>query len=348
MKILHILSTNRFSGAENVVCQIASLFKNSSYEIIYASPDGPIRDALKERGVRFYPLSSLNRTEIKKAVKDLTPDIIHAHDMRASYVVGSTFPKLPIVSHIHNNGTDAHRINLKTIGFLYACRNIKHIFWVSKSSARDFFFRPLVKDKSSILPNIIDINALKLKASEEYPCETYDIVFLGRLAYPKNPMRFVELIKLVKAQIPDVTAVLIGDGNQRKETEELVLKYNLEHNISFLGYKKNPIIYLKNAKALVMTSFWEGTPMSSLEALALGIPVISTPVDGLKDIVENNFNGYLSQSNATLSAKLIQILEDEDFFIRLSQGASQTAITINNKERYRDSLIHIYNSIVKI
>ena len=87
MKILHILASNSFSGAENVVCQIVGMFSDDpSIEMIYCSPDGPIRGELDERGVRFAPISALNLKELRRVIREQRPDLIHAHDMRATFV----------------------------------------------------------------------------------------------------------------------------------------------------------------------------------------------------------------------------------------------------------------------
>ena len=71
MKVLHLLPTNRFSGAENVACQIIGLFSgNPDYEMAYCSPKGPIREEVEGRDIRFIGLESFSRKQIKKAIVD--------------------------------------------------------------------------------------------------------------------------------------------------------------------------------------------------------------------------------------------------------------------------------------
>ena len=85
MKVLHVLSTNKYSGAENVVCQIIKMFPNE--EMVYCSPDGDISSQLKDFNVKFLPINKLSYNELKKVVQDFNPDVIHAHDLRACMVV---------------------------------------------------------------------------------------------------------------------------------------------------------------------------------------------------------------------------------------------------------------------
>ena len=347
MKIVHLLTTSHFSGAENVVSQIIGLFADSDCEMIYCSPDGQINEALRERNISFYPISDFTSEAVSKAFEKIKPDIIHAHDMRASYMAAKVCGRIPVISHIHNNGFDARKLSKKTLGFLWASRKINHIFWVSKSAASDFFFNKFVSAKSSVLPNIIDLVKLRSRAAEAKESDTYDVVFLGRMQYPKNPMRFVDIINILKSKYPSVKAAIIGQGDQRELTEQKIKDYKLEDNVHLLGFLSNPMEILRKAKALVMTSFWEGTPMCSLEALGLGTPVVSTPVDGLKDIIVNEDNGYLSDSDEELANQLYKILTNKDYYSKLSDAAIKTAERINDKSHYREAIIKEYNNALK-
>ena len=92
-------------------------------------------------------------------------------------------------------------INLKTLLFDFCSRNINQIIWVSDSSYNDYIFKKHVCDKSIILYNVIDKEQI-LNKSEMFDCKAnYDLIFLGRLAYPKNPERLIEIINLVKKHI---------------------------------------------------------------------------------------------------------------------------------------------------
>ena len=103
MKILHLLKSDKFSGAENVVCQIISMFDlNKDVEFVYCSRDGLIKEALLERNIRFNLMKSFSISEIKRVIKEEKPDIIHAHDMAASFYGAICCGNIPLISHIHN------------------------------------------------------------------------------------------------------------------------------------------------------------------------------------------------------------------------------------------------------
>lgn len=164
MKILHLLQSPFFSGAENVVCQIISAFQDdSNYEMVYCSPKGPIESVLKERGIKYEPIESLNISEIKRVIKKIQPDYIHAHDMNASFKASLTSSQAKLISHIHNNNIENRGISLKSLAFLLPAWKASHIYYVSRSSYKDYFFHKLFERKSSVLYNVLNIDELNEK-----------------------------------------------------------------------------------------------------------------------------------------------------------------------------------------
>ena len=343
MKVLHVLASNKFSGAENVVCQIMNMFANEAdIQMAYCSPDGPIADALKERGLSFISLTKLSKKELKKAVKAYAPDVIHAHDMRASYVVYRAVKKIPYISHIHNNAFDSRGFSLKSLAYLLAGRKAKHIFWVSESSLKGYAYHKKYAKKSSVLYNVIDVDALYKKAELDENTYDYDIAYIGRLTHPKNPQRLMQVLRLVKEKIPKVKMAVVGSGDLEEETKTLASEYNLLENVRFFGFMQNPLKILKESKVMIMTSRWEGTPMCALEAMALGVPIVSTPVDGLKDLIANEENGYLCESNEALAGSIIKIIKDKELQKRFSTVQKEKSLQINDVEKYKKEIEKAY------
>jgi len=343
LKILHLLNSSQFSGAENMVCQIIHMMEvHPEYEMAYCSRDGQIRQALKERGIKFIPVQNLSSQEIRRVIREYAPDIIHAHDMRASYAAAMACGKLPFVSHIHNNSFASRKISVKAIAYILAARKAKHIFWVSESAFRGYCFQRLVKRKSTVLYNIIDVPALYERMREDSNAYSYDIVFLGRITFPKDPQRLIRVLAQVVQKKPDVRAAVIGSGELEEETIALCHKLRLEENVFFLGFQRNPLKILHDAKLMIMTSRWEGLPMCALEALALGVPVVSTPTDGLKELIEDGKNGFLSEEDTILAERIIQVLIDEELQKGLSSSARENALQFNDTEVYCQELLRAY------
>lgn len=342
MKVLHILQSPTFSGAENVACQIIKMFDNSGYEMSYCSPDGSVKEAVEGMGIKYVCLSKFSSTAIRDIINFYNPDIIHAHDMRASYLTSLVCKRIPLISHIHNNNFNSRGFSIKSIAYLYAAIKAKQILWVSKSSFNGYYFHKILKGKSTILYNVINLDNLNKKCEESKDIYNFDVVFLGRLTYQKNPLRLIDIFKIALSK-KHLKIGIIGDGDLMDETKRKVTDLGLNDNITFTGYCKNPMRMISNAKVMVMSSLWEGTPMCALEALGLGTPIVSTPVDGLKDIVQNNFNGFLSNSNEELADYICKITSDNNFYKELSANSKATSAKINNITSYRDVLSRIYH-----
>ena len=345
MTILHVLYSNRFSGAENVVCQIIEMFRDSpDVRLVYCSPDGQIREALEERGVEFAPISELSRAELRRVIAEVRPDVVHAHDMRASFVSALACKKIPLISHIHNNAFDSRGLSPKSLAFLYAAKKAKHIFWVSESAMSGYAFKKSVAKKSDVLCNIISIDALYKKMKSDEQEYSYDLAYVGRLTYPKNPQRLMAVAAKLRELKSDVKIAVVGNGDLEEETHALCREYGLEANVDFLGFRSNPLKILYSSSAMVMVSRWEGTPMCALEAMALGVPIVSTPVDGLKVLIDEGENGYLSDDDSELAEKLFSIINDPSLRARMSEYTLNKARVINDVDTYRTRLLEQYKN----
>lgn len=344
IKVLHLLASNKYSGAENVVCQIID-FLSQECEMVYCSPDGDIKNQLASRGVNYIPLKKLSQAEVKRAVKEFKPDIIHTHDIKASLFASlAVGGKVPIVAHIH--GSDAptmSRITPKSVLFRFASRKIKHIFWVSNSCFSVYRFKGVVASKSSVLYNILSLDDLNKKA-ECGGAEQYDIVYLGRLEPVKNPLRMLEIMKMAQQENSEIKCAVMGDGSLMNDCKQFIDENNLGQNIKMLGFVENPQAVLKNAKVLILSSISEGTPMCALEALGLGVPIVSTPTDGMLDLISNGKNGYLYETNEEAAACINKIFTD---YNHISQNCIDFAKDYNDKEAYKANILKVYNEILK-
>ena len=343
MRILHVLLSNQFSGAENVVCQIIDLFSgDKSYEMAYCSPDGQIRNALDERNIKFFPVSRGSLSELRRVIKEYAPDVIHAHDMGASFLAALVCGKKRLISHVHNNNFNSRKLSLKSLLYFYAAKKSEHIFWVSRSSFEGYYFSSRLKGKSSVLYNVINVERLFQKSEKDKNVYDYDVIYLGRLTDPKNPERLIHVCNRIVRLYPTVKIAIVGDGDLGEQTRSLCNELGLDHNVTFLGFVSNPSKILKDARVMIMTSRWEGTPMCALESLALGTPIVSTPVDGLRDIVFDGENGYLSDDDDVIAKKIVEIIENDSLYSSLSSCARDKALNYNDLALYKARIDEVY------
>lgn len=173
-----------------------------------------------------------------------------------------------------------------SLAYCIAARRAKHIFWVSEAAYNGFRYKKICSSKSSVLYNVINIEELNNSIKIDPEKYQYDLIFLGRLTYAKNPQRVLEVTKILKNQKDDIKVAMVGAGELENELKNFVKDNQLEKNVDFWGFRKNPYKILKNSQVMIMTSRWEGLGMCALEAMALGVPVVSTPTGGLCEIIE--------------------------------------------------------------
>lgn len=343
MKVLYLLQSTHFSGAENVVCQIISMLKNKSdIEMIYCSPDGQIREALNERDIQFEPIKELSVKEVKRIIKKCNPDIIHAHDRSACITAAIASKNIPVVAHIHVNNNSGVVSLLKNVVFTWFSKKYRHIFWVSDSAYDEFQFKGIIKKKSSVLYNVIDMKTLSKKTDSDTAEYDYNIVYVGRLSYQKNPERLMKVLHSVIQKKDDVKIAIVGNGEYKQFVVDYIRDNDLDKNIDYLGYLNNPLKIIRSSKVLVMTSRFEGTPMVALEAQCLGVPIVSTPVDGMKKIVQNGNNGYLTDADDEIVSHLIEIVANENKHRTLSENSLRQATYYNDMDRYCAAITKAY------
>lgn len=343
MRVLHVLNTNRFSGAENVVCQIIDMFKgDSNIDMAYASPDGKICDALLERDITFFPMSKLCHSELNRIVNEYKPDVIHGHDIRGAYQASRFSRKAKIIHTIHGNDRRMRKVSVKSMLYYWAATKAAHIFWVSKTCLEQYKFYDLIKDKSSLLCNVVNADAVAKKSASDSNNYEYNVVYIGRITDQKNPQRLMKVLKLAIGKKSSINAAIVGTGDLETETKEIAKKYKIEDHVHFLGFQSNPLKILASSKVMIMTSDWEGTPMVALEAMSLGVPIVTTPTDGLAELITDGYNGILSDNDDELAQGIISILEDNSLHKRLSSNQIARSKEINDIEKYKRKIRESY------
>lgn len=341
MRVLHVLSTNRMSGAENVAADICMMF-DGEIEMAYCSPRGSIENDLNDRKVKYLPIEKLTYFELKKVVKQYKPHVIHAHDVRASILAALFSKSSKIISHIHGNSYEMRKISLKSIIFSIFSIFFDKVLVVSESCYNDYIFKRAISSKYLYLRNIIYPKRIELL--KEYDKNRYDVdfVYIGRIAYPKNPRRVAAVASMVLEKIPEIKFGVIGDGDLKHEMVDVFKSANLLDRVEFYGWLKYPYKALENSKCILMCSLYEGLPISVIEALALGVPVLSTPVDGLVSIIRNRHNGLLADNDQELVNFAIELMTNGKIYSNMSKNCKESFYEINNVSTYKQQLINIY------
>ena len=345
MRIVHLLNTNSFSGAENVAIQIIEN-SDEQNEAYYCSPQGKIEEILKKRGVRYLPVKKLCVKEIRRIIGEIKPDVIHAHDFRAGLLaILASKKRVPVVSHLHNNCPWLKKIGVKSLLFRYIAANCSVLLTVSKSVMDEFVFGKRFADKTVVIGNPIDVKMIRNNIDPNGPSE-YDLVFCGRLTEQKNPGLFLEIVKRLSSSFPHLKAIMLGDGELRAEVNETIGRLGLENTVTIAGFVDDPVSYMARSRILAITSSWEGFGLVAVEALAAGKPVVASNVGGLPTIV-NDRCGALCEGADDFVAEISKLLSDDEYYSSKCSEALSRANELNNLERYMQDINKAYGYAIR-
>lgn len=169
-----------------------------------------------------------------------------------------------------------------------------------------------VRKRSIVVANPVSENALLKNAEIKYNEMCRKIVMFGRLEPQKNYPMVFEAINIVKKKYPDVSVDIFGKGSIVEKLEELVKDMKLENSVKLCGWTQSTMDECLNHDIFVLSSDFEGMPNALMEAMAVGLPCISTDCPtGPADLIEDGKNGFLIDVNdsSSLADRIISIIE---------------------------------------
>ncbi len=177
----------------------------------------------------------------------------------------------------------------------------------------------LAADKISVIANGVDAdrfaNAEAADLSEfEIPPASKTVIAVGRLDPQKGPELLIDAAGQLIPQHDDLHVLFVGAGPLDEELRRTVRDRKLADRIHFAGWRPDVAELLKAAYCLALPSLWEGMPNAVLEAMAAGLPVVASQVEGTAELIDNGKTGFLvAPSSVTkLASALDQLLRDDD------------------------------------
>lgn len=239
--------------------------------------------------------------DLYKIYKQINPDIIFNYSIKP-IIYGSVAAKIANIQSIAVNiGLGYTFINTNIVTkvshllYRFALRFPTQVWFINEDDCREFIANGFVsQDKTLVLPS----EGIDLEYFFPRKKKNNNLVFLliARMLEDKGIVEYYKAAKIIKATFPEVTFWLLGDidlENPKGIEEKVLLRWDSEGIVKYLGYAKDVREYIANSSCIVLPSYREGKGMTLIEAGSMQKPLIATNVEGCKDIVIDNYNGYL-------------------------------------------------------
>jgi glycosyltransferase involved in cell wall biosynthesis len=283
-----------------------------------------------ELGRSLNPLRDLVTIwKLYRLIRQEQPDIVHTHTAKAGFV-GRWAAKLagvPVILHtFHGHVFAGYFGKTKTRFFILleqlTARISDTIITLTQGLRRELVdeYHIARREKITVLPLGLDLEpfaktprkAGDFRRQWNIPADAPLVGIAGRFVPVKNHALFLAAAAQVRQQRPDAHFVLIGDGELRTEVEQQIKALSLREHITLTGWQRDLTTAYADMDVFVISSVNEGTPVTVIEALSAGCPVVATAVGGIPDLLDGGAFGELvpSQNQTALAKAILKVLEN--------------------------------------
>jgi glycosyltransferase involved in cell wall biosynthesis len=367
VKVLHLLSSAGHYGAENLLLTLADALKRTACESVIGvfenthTPNLEVATSARARGMTVEQIHCKGRfdPQVRVRIADIAVrhgvDVIHTHGYKSD-VYGywaARRAQLPIVATCH--GWPGTSLGMRGYYALdrFILRNFDALVTVSPSARHILEQAGISAALISQIDNGVDCSAFASSHVGENPARLPGtaprIGFVGRLSREKGIHFLLEAAKAVVAKHPKVSFVLIGEGPEHAHLEALCGRLGIAGRVFFLGARRDmPDVY-SSMDIFVLPSLSENMPVTILEAMAAGKPVIATSVGAVPAVIIPEKTGLLVQPEDVvgLTSALLRYLSDAPFANAMGQNAGERVKTSFSAEAMAQKYTEVYRRIAR-
>jgi len=369
VKILHVISSSGFYGAENVVLNLLKMLKNNQddpYLICLKShrkKDPEVYFRAKENDISAKVVGCKSRFDfsvfgkIKKIVQDEGVDLIHAHGYKANTysLIAAKISKKPIISSLH--------------GWVGNAKMVKLYEWTEKLVVRfsDFIIcaSPIIEDKLKIMnisskkikyiPNCIDTDYFysqknKAELRNELSLDGFFTVgTVGRLSEEKGHIYLMKALKELNLKRCRMKLLIVGDGPLKDKLFNEAKELGIEEHVIFLGVRKDMSAVYDLMDVFVLPSVSEGLPLVLLEAMSMKIPVVATRVGAIDQVISEG-EGVLVDpcSVAALTGAVESLFNNVGLCQSMGDKAREKVVSDFSLNCFSQNYMKVYESVCEV
>jgi glycosyltransferase involved in cell wall biosynthesis len=352
-------------GAERIVAMLATGLASRGHEIVLAAPPGvrdhDLRDvpharvALTDHGRAA--IGALHTTvQLASVIRRCAPDVVHAQNVKAATLSRAARPaawpnRVPVLASFQGVLTSEYRRSARLL------RHVDHVACVSGAALDQLIAVGLPPSRASVVRNAVSPapeldRARREELDRDLGLDENPVVaIVGRLVPQKAHWRFIAAARLIADSIPQTRFLVVGDGPLRREAEQQVEQAGLTAQVLFTGARSDARAIIARADLIVFSSDWEGLSVAALEALAAGTPVVSTDVQGMRELLlgEGLVAGAVVplDEGTALGEQVTALLRDQPACAAMSAAGRELSNRDFSIETMIDAYERLYEQLVQ-
>ncbi|MEI6126847.1 MAG: glycosyltransferase [Pseudomonadota bacterium] len=352
LNVLHVIPSLGTGGAEKLVLDFLIHYDKAHFNMavvsLYAKEKTMHDKGLEKIGANVFYLNKKLGIDLRcvlkinTVIKKFKPVVVHTHLYSTKYVLLPVFiNRVPVRVHT------VHTIALKefTKADIIIQRAAYKLFNVTpvgiSTTIRDSIQQLYRLENIPLIYNGVNTKKYSIAVKKEAD-NIVRLINVASFSRVKNHDMLLDAFKIVADTCQNVKLILVGDGELREEIEKKIGFYNLFDKVELMGTREDVPDLLAQSDIFVMSSRYEGLPLTVLEAMASGLPIVATHIGGVPDIVHNNVNGILvePENPNALARGIVELVKNAD--LRKNMGGRSRKLSdqydINKTQREYEKL----------
>lgn len=315
-------------GAEHMVSELASHVDKNRFDVqvicIYGQAEGNEMERFVEESGALLSFLGLEETlnrmtgivRVWRALSEFKPDVIHTHLGALQYCLPWALTHGVKLLHTVHNVPDKEMspgVVKGAVSWIYRTGRAVPVAISDHNRRLIAEYYGLPDDSVALVNNPVDVEFFHPPIQGDADSRRFDFINVAGMRPQKNQRLLLHAFARVVSSHPESLLCIVGDGVERQTLEELVAELGISASVELVGQASERAVVrdlLWSSKAFVLSSDYEGLPLSAIEAMACGLPVISTNVGGMSDIVQGNGVLVPAGDLDSLAGAMISALED--------------------------------------
>jgi glycosyltransferase involved in cell wall biosynthesis len=368
MKILHIIDSEGLYGAEVMLLNLVAEQVKLGHQPVIASiremheVEMSLESEANRRGLESVTFRMHDGPNIPGALRMLRFaqtngfQILHTHGYKGNILFGfipKRIRQIPLVCTLHGWTSTPGFSKLRLYEYIDA---LSLRFMDAICVVNQVMFERLrsknLQCQINIIPNgiqlLIDSNPISEDEITDFCQKGFTIVSIGRLSKEKGHEYLIEAFDQFSKKVTEGKLLIIGEGPEREALENMIRDRGLSGKVLLPGYRDQAWRYLHNCRVFVLSSLTEGLPITLLEAMQVGVPVITTAVGGIPQVIKSSITGRLvpSKDPMLLSESIFETYNENKEALEMAVRAKNVVLSEYSSHQMAQRYSELYQSIL--